>query len=55
MLCACCHRECYYIFIAEGKQVPDRCPDCGKRTVRPATPEEAAWFAREHGEESRAG
>ena len=54
MICACTHRNCYFIFAAAGRNVPERCPDCGKPTVRPASPEETAWFFEEHGE-PRAG
>ena len=54
MICACTHRNCYFIFAAAGRNVPERCPDCGKPTVRPASPEETAWFYEEHGE-PRAG
>ena len=52
MICACTHRDCWFIFEAEGGKVPERCPDCGKRSVRPAGPEEIAWFLREHGEKA---
>ncbi len=55
MICACTHRDCYFIFEAGGPKQPERCPDCGKRTVRPATPEEIAWFREEHGEPAKAG
>ena len=51
MICACDHRDCWFIFDASGEKKPDRCPDCGKRTVRPATGEEISWFFREHGKE----
>ncbi len=51
MLFACTHRNCYYIFMLDGTKIPDRCPDCGSRSIRPATPEEAAWFYLEHRKE----
>ena len=50
MICACTHRNCYFVFAIMGRQVPDCCPDCGNHTVRSATPEEIAWFYTEHGE-----
>ena len=55
MICACTHRDCWYVFEVKGEQVPERCPDCGKRTVRTAAPEEIAWFIREHRGKKRAG
>ena len=55
MICACTHRDCWFIFEISGRKAPERCPDCGKRTVRPALPGEIAWFRREHGEEPKAG
>ena len=50
MICACTHRNCYFVFAINGRKTPERCPDCGNLTVRPATPEEIAWFFLEHGE-----
>ncbi len=50
---ACDHRDCWFIF--ESREVPKRCPDCGKPSVRPATAEETAWYLREHGETEKAG
>jgi len=35
--------------------VPERCPDCGKKNVRAATPEEIAWYLHEHETEAKAG
>ena len=55
MICACTHRDCWYVFEAEGREMPEKCPDCGHRTVRPAAPEEIAWFIREHRETEKAG
>lgn len=50
MICACTHQDCYFIFRIDGRIVPDRCPDCGNRTVHPASPDEIAWFYQEHRE-----
>ena len=55
MICTCTHRDCYFVFKIIGRSVPDRCPNCGNRTVHPATPEEITWFYQEHREETRAG
>lgn len=44
MICTCTHRNCYYVFHVKGSQLPDRCPDCGNRSVRRSTPEEISWF-----------
>ena len=55
MICTCTHRNCYFVFKIDGRNAPDRCPDCGNRTVHPATPEEIAWFDKEHREEAKAG
>lgn len=40
MIYAC--DSCYYLFASED--VPERCKDCGKDTIRPATPEEVREF-----------
>lgn len=55
MICACDHRDCWFIFESREGKIPERCPDCGARSVRPATEEEAEWFFREHGETEKAG
>ena len=55
MIWTCTHQNCYFIFQTAGSAVPDRCPDCGKHSVRSATPEEIAWFFLEQNQESRAG
>ncbi len=55
MICTCTNQDCYYVFESSGHHVPERCPDCGKRSVRPASPEETAWFYLEHRKEARAG
>ena len=55
MICTCTHQDCYFVFEINGQSVPDRCPDCGSRTVRPASPDEIAWFYLEHREEAKAG
>lgn len=36
LICACDH--CYYLF--EAPELPERCPDCGKRAARPADEQE---------------
>ena len=48
MFCSCTHRNCHFIFFMKGNKLPERCPDCGKKEVRAATPEEIAWFCLEH-------
>ena len=48
MICSCTHRNCYYVFFMKGNQIPERCPDCGKKNVRAATPEEIARYLHEH-------
>ena len=55
MICACTHRDCYYIFESAAQTPPESCPDCGKHTVRPATPEEIMWYRLECREETKAG
>ncbi|MBO7663729.1 MAG: hypothetical protein J6U01_10195 [Clostridia bacterium] len=55
MICTCTHQDCYFIFEVHTRNLPDRCPDCGNRTVHPASPDEIAWFLREHGKEAKAG
>ena len=55
MICTCTHQDCYYVFYVKGQEAPEKCPDCGKCTVRPAVPEEIAWFYREQREEEKAG
>ena len=55
MICTCTHRDYYFVFSSKGQSVPERCPDCGAQSVRPATPEEIAWFCREHEKEAKAG
>ncbi len=55
MICACTHQDCYYIFEVEGSTVPEQCPDCGNRSVRPADPKEVLWFYLEHRKEPKAG
>ena len=55
MVCTCTHRDCYYVFVVKGQKLPDQCPDCGSHSVRPATPDEIAWFLLEHNEEAKAG
>ncbi len=55
MICTCTHLDCYYVFEVDGRAIPEKCPDCGNPSVRPATPEEAAWFEAEHKEEPKAG
>lgn len=40
MIYAC--NSCYYLFASED--VPEQCRDCGKDTVRPASPEEVQEF-----------
>ncbi len=55
MICTCTHRSCYYIFEIDQAEIPEQCPDCGNPSVRPATPEEAAWFYQEHRENNKAG
>ena len=52
MICTCTHRNCYFVFEVKDQHVPERCPDCGKQLVRAATPEEIAWFFREHRKEA---
>ena len=55
MVCACDHRDCWFIFESREERVPKYCPDCGSRSVRPATEEEAAWFYREPRDAEKAG
>ena len=55
MICTCTHQNCYYVFYVSGTAVPARCPDCGHRSVRLSTPEETAWFYREHRKTVKAG
>ena len=50
MICTCTHRNCYFTFQMKGTAVPERCPDCGNRSVRAASAEEIAWFRDEHPE-----
>ena len=40
LICACDH--CYYLF--ESEELPEQCPDCGKREVRPANEQEQAEY-----------
>lgn len=42
MIYACDH--CLYLF--ETEEEPDRCPDCGKTNIRPATELEEQEFHR---------
>ena len=51
MICTCDHRDCWFVFETAGNEAPEKCPDCGKRSVRTATEDEILWFFREHGEE----
>ena len=55
MVCACDHRDCWFIFESREEGIPKYCPDCGSRSVRPATEEETAWFFREHRDAEKAG
>ena len=55
MICTCTHKNCYFVFHVKGTEVPKHCPDCGNRSVRPATPEEVSWFYREHTSTAKAG
>ena len=55
MICTCSQKDCYFVFKFNGRNTPDRCPDCGSRMVHPATPEEIAWFYQEHKDETNAG
>ena len=48
MICTCTHKDCYFVFYVREARVPARCPDCGHRSVRPATPGEITSFYREH-------
>ena len=54
MICSCTHRNCHFIFFMKENKLPDRCPDCGKRNIRAATPEEIAWYLHEHGDAANA-
>lgn len=40
MICACDH--CHYLF--ESLELPEQCPDCGKRETRLATKDEQSEF-----------
>ena len=53
MICACTHRNCWFIFAINGGSMPERCPDCGKPMVRPATPEEIAWCTGSQGDKAQ--
>ncbi len=55
MICSCTHNNCYFIFFVKDNHVPERCPDCGEKNVRTATPEEIAWYCHEHGNDAEAG
>ena len=55
MICTCTHKNCYFVFQVNGTAVPVRCPDCGNRSVRVATPEEVSWFYLEHRKSIKAG
>ncbi len=40
MICAC--DQCHYLF--EATELPEQCPDCGKRKTRPASESERAEY-----------
>ena len=40
LICAC--DQCHYLF--EAPELPEQCPDCGKRKTRPASESERAEY-----------
>ena len=55
MICSCTRYNCHFIFFMKEGSTPERCPDCGGKNVRAATPEEIAWYVHEHGKGAKAG
>ena len=40
LICAC--DQCHYLF--EAPELPEQCPDCGKRKTRPASQDEQTEY-----------